>query len=197
MRRDLSWSEAGAFGFLVLTLCAFAAAAVTSFVGGPAVALWVLAVLSLAAVAVLVRGHRPRQALRTAPAHMGAPEEHRLLVLAQETLSDESLAELGRRADRIVVVSPAGSSFVHRWASDVDDARAQASRRVDDTVRGLRATNADVAGTVGDEDPVRALEDALRAFGGDEIVVATGPRDAALAERVRERFALPVTHVVA
>lgn len=197
MWRSSFRTEAAAFDFLLLTLVAFAAVAIAALAGGAAAGLPVWAVVSGAAVVFSVRRRRPAQVLRTAPAHMGPAGERRLLVLAQETPSADALDELGRRADRVIVVSTAGTSLVRRWLSDVDGARARASRRVDETVRCLRAANVDAAAV--DEDPVRAIEDALRVFGGDEIVVATGPsaRDAAVAARVRARFALPVTHLVA
>jgi len=55
---------------------------------------------------------------------------------------------------------------------------------------------------VGDADPLQAIEDALRAFGADEVIVSTHPpgrsnwleRD--VIARARERFDLPITHVV-
>ena len=96
-----------------------------------------------------------------------------------------------------MVVSAASPTFLRHWTSDIDEAIEQAGGRVDETVRRLRAANVEASGAIGDDDPVRAIEDALRVFGGDEIVVTTGRSsdDAALAARVRERFALPVTHV--
>jgi len=57
-------------------------------------------------------------------------------------------------------------------------------------------------GEVGDSEPLTALEDALRTFGADEIVVATHPEGRSnwlerdIVEKARERFAVPITHVV-
>jgi hypothetical protein len=192
-------SEGAAFRFLLLTLVAFAAVGVAAIVGGPWAGVPTWAAVSAAAVAVYARRGRPTRPLRTAPAHVGPPEERRLLVLAEEALPAASIEEIGRRADRVLVVSPVVASPVRHWVSDVDEAREEASRRVDVTVERLRAASIEAAGTLGDEDPVTAIEDALRTFGGDEIVVATPPSaggDAVVA-RVRERFALPVTHLVA
>ena len=83
------------------------------------------------------------------------------------------------------------------WASDIDRAQRDARRRVDGALAHLHAVHASAEGTVGDSDPVQAIEDALRTFGGDEIVVATSAdeRDDAVVARIRERFALPVTHL--
>lgn len=199
MTRNPFRSEAGAFRVLLLALVAFAAMGVAAIAGGPLVAVVVWAAVSAAAVVVYARRSRPVRPLRTAPAHVGPPEERRLLVLAEGMLADDSIAEIGQRADRVLVVSPAAASPVRRWTSDVDGARARARSRVDMTVARLRAASIDAAGMLGDEDPVRAVEDALRTFGGDEIVVATSASQGGegVAARVRERFALPVTHLVA
>ena len=57
-------------------------------------------------------------------------------------------------------------------------------------------------GEVGDGDPLQAIEDALRTFGADEIVISTHPEgrsnwlERGIVEKARERFAVPITHVV-
>ena len=53
-----------------------------------------------------------------------------------------------------------------------------------------------------DQDPMQAIEDALRTFGADEILISTHPEGRShwleqdLISKARERFALPITHVV-
>ena len=55
---------------------------------------------------------------------------------------------------------------------------------------------------MGDADPLQAIEDALRTFGADEIVISTHPMagrtgsSRASSTAARERFAVPITHVV-
>ena len=55
---------------------------------------------------------------------------------------------------------------------------------------------------VGDTDPVQAIEDALRTFPADELLLVTRPDDDAgwleegAAAEAFERFSLPVTHLV-
>ena len=62
---------------------------------------------------------------------------------------------------------------------------------------GLRAK-----GEIGDSDPNVAIEDALRVFPADEIVISTHPPqrsrwlERGVVERAREEIDLPVTHVV-
>jgi GABA permease len=66
----------------------------------------------------------------------------------------------------------------------------------------LRAAGIEAQGEIGDDDPLQAIEDALRTFGADEIIVATHPEESAtwlerhVVERARERFALPIAQVV-
>jgi hypothetical protein len=54
---------------------------------------------------------------------------------------------------------------------------------------------------VGDSDPLKAIEDALRTFPADELVIVTPPDDQAgwlesgSAEEALDRFGLPVTRV--
>ncbi len=192
-------SEAGAFRFALLTAVAFAVVAVAALTGGTTVALVVWACVSVAAAVLFARGRQGAQALPATPAHVGPVGERRLIVLAQTTPPAEPIGDLARRADRIVVVSAAAPSPLHWLTSDNDDARGEAGRRVAETIERLRAAHFDAVGVVGDEDPVRAVEDALQEFGGDEILIATGrrPRELAVAARVREHVALPITHVVA
>jgi GABA permease len=78
--------------------------------------------------------------------------------------------------------------------------RTIASGRPDEA--RARAGGAVAQCEIGDDDPLQALQDALRTFGADEIVVATHPDKSAawlerrVVERARERFALPVAHDV-
>ena len=59
----------------------------------------------------------------------------------------------------------------------------------------------DVEARVGDSDPLKAIEDALRTFAADEILVVAHPDDEAgwlesgSGAAAKERFNLPVTHV--
>ena len=67
---------------------------------------------------------------------------------------------------------------------------------------GLRGEGFDADGDIGDDDPVQAMEDALRRFPADEVIISTHPpgrsnwleRD--VVERAREGLDIQVTHVV-
>ena len=57
-------------------------------------------------------------------------------------------------------------------------------------------------GDIGDGDPVQAMEDALRLFPANEVIISTHPYGRSnwlernVIERARERFPVPITHVV-
>ena len=66
----------------------------------------------------------------------------------------------------------------------------------------MRATGLEVEGEVGDGDPIQAIEDAVRTFQPDELIISTHPPgrshwlERGVVERARERFELPLIHVV-
>ncbi len=199
--RSPFFSESEAYRFVLLTVAAFTAIAVASLLGGAWAGVPVWAVLTASAALFYARRGRGRRRLRTAPAHVGGKDERRILVIALETLGGEVLdvirrASAGSRA-QVLVVCPAPVSSVRHWTSDIDGARARAQQALDENLARLREGGIEARGEVGDEDPLRAIEDALRTFGADEIVIWTGPDgiDRAAVEGARERFALPITHV--
>lgn len=191
MLRNPFASEAYAFRFLLWTLAAFAAIAGAAAMVGTVAALAVCALALVIIAAAYLRRGRPARTLPSAPAHLGPPDERRVLLFVDDLPNEAMLRDLRLRADRVLVVSPVRASPLRHWLSDVDQARAQARQRAELTVARLSAAHIEANGVVGDEDPLRALDDALRTFGGDEIVAATS--DEALAERLRDRYAIPVT----
>jgi hypothetical protein len=186
-------SEAEAFRLLIRVVAAGIVVAVVDAAAGTTAAV-VVAGLAAAVIAVVyLRRRRPGRLLPSAPAHLGPPHERRALFLVDTLPSEAALVDVGARADRLLVVSPARTSRLRRWLSDIDDARADARVRADEAVERLRSARVDANCVIGDEDPLRALDDALREFGGDEIVVAS--KDDELVERLRDRYAMPVTRV--
>jgi len=109
------------------------------------------------------------------------------------TLERTVAGHAGPDADTLVVVPATEVSKLQLLTGEVDDARERAEAVAD-------ATGAPAV--VGDSDPVQAVEDALREFGADEIVVVTRPdaeaawlEGGSAAESLR-RFSVPVTHLV-
>lgn len=111
------------------------------------------------------------------------PGSHRVLLVAPPGLDSVQLAD---GATEVVVVVPALASTVESLTGSVDDRRADAER----TAARLAGQLPNARARVGADDPGLAVEDALREFGADEIVVAG---DEELAEQVRSRVTIPVS----
>ena len=200
-------SEAEAYRFLLLTVGYFAVIAIAALVLGTWFGVAVFLILTLAGLAYVVwarRGEPPRQ---TVPARRGREDERRILVIANETVGGQPLREEIRRrsegyAEQVLVVCPALNSPIRHWASDEDSARAQAQERLNASLKRLRDAGVDAKGEVGDADPLQAIEDALRLFGAEEIIISTHPEgrshwlERGVVDAARQRFAVPITHVV-
>ena len=201
-------SEAEAFRFVLLAVAYFGAIAIATAVGGTWAGLGVFVLLSVVGLLWIMQGRREHPTM-TAPVrrHPGSEDERRILVIANETVGGRPLREaIKERADRyreeVLVVSPALNSPLRHWLSDEDEARAAAQQRLDESLARLREAGIEAHGEVGDADPLQAIEDALRTFGPDEIIISTHPEgrsnwlERGVVTGARERFAVPITHVV-
>ena len=206
MARNPFRSEAEAYRFLLLTVAYFAlivaAAAIRTWLG-----VVVFVALTAAALGFWLRSRSNEPAMKAAVPRVGNEDERRILVIANETVGgDELLTVLRRKSEgvreRILVVCPALNSHVRHWASDEDGARAAAQDRLDASLAQLRREDIQAEGAVGDADPLQAMEDALRTFGADEIVISTHPEGRShwlernVVGAARDRFDVPITHVV-
>ena len=199
-------SEAEAFRFLIRTIVYFAVIAVAALINT-----WLGVAVFVVATGVVVwwlffRGD-PKRPIQTAPARHGGEGERRILVVANETVGGATLRDRirerseGVRAE-VLVVAPALNTPIRHWASDEDGARAVAEARLRESLSMLRAGGVSARGEVGDAEPLQAIEDALRTFGADEIIISTHPEgrsqwlERGVVSAARERFAVPITHVV-
>ncbi len=199
-------SEAEAFRFLIASIAYFGAIVSASLAGGTWVGLGVFIALTAAVLAWWARARSEVQTERTLP-RPHAAGERRILVIANETVGGHTLrsAILERSLDvreEVLVVTPALNSPIRHWVSDDDGARAAAQERLEKSLSQLAAAGVEARGKVGDGDPLQAIEDALRTFGADEIIISTHPEgrsnwlERGIIENARERFAVPITHVV-
>jgi GABA permease len=198
-------SEAAAFQFLLITIGAFALIVLTSW-ASPILGFFTFLMLSAAAVAVYLRQRGPEpEATKVTP--LGGPGERRVLVVANETVGgQELLSTISTLAlsqqTRFLVVCPALNSRLKTYTSDEDPAREAAQLRLDDTLARLSSVGIEASGEVGDGDPLVALDDAVRTFGPNEIVISTHPPgrsnwlEKGVVDSVRARYDIPVTHVV-
>lgn len=129
----------------------------------------------------------------------------RILVVTTATVPESEVqtvvcAHAGDDAEVYVVAPASKISRLDRLTNAEDDARADAAGRAEAASDAVPGEHTEAH--VGDVDPLQAIEDALRQFPADEIVVLTAPDDEAtwletgLGEDANERFSLPVTHLV-
>jgi hypothetical protein len=135
-----------------------------------------------------------------------AAQPAHLLVVANETVGGSKLLDaIGRRRQlgpiRCTVICP--QNRPRRGAIIYDDSIRTAARiRIDWTLDRLREMGIEADGEVMDPDPFLAVQDAIRIWKPDEIIISTYPyprsgwlrRD--LVERIRGFSGLPVEHVV-
>jgi hypothetical protein len=198
-------SEAEAFRFLIASIVYFGAIVIAALINKWA-GLAVFVLLSALVVAWWLRARREERPRQTVP-RPHAEGERRILVVANETVAGHTLRSmiLERSLDvreEVLVVTPALNSPLRHWVSDEDDAREAAQERLDASLAKLADAGVAARGEVGDGDPLQAMEDALRTFGADEIIISTHPEgrsnwlERGIVEKARERFAVPITHVV-
>lgn len=129
----------------------------------------------------------------------------KLLVLTSEPVSADQLrdalpGDADPTAAEVMVVAPALHETALRfWLSDADEAIARADEVRRQSVEQLGADGVSVAADTGESDPEDALEDVLKTFAADRILVFSHGGDE---QRYREdvdtdalesRFGVPVT----
>ncbi len=172
---------------------------------GPQVGLAV-GIITAALIALYAARLTVREKIEVARRGAGGPGG--ILVLALTAIDDPrtagivaAIADPGRPqaegGDTVLVVAPAVSSTLDRWTSDLDRARFESQRVLAVSVATLIAAGVEARGQVGDEDPIQALEDALRSFAAVEVVVVAPDRlgEARIAE-LGDRLELPLRQVV-
>jgi hypothetical protein len=199
-------SEAEAFQFLLGAVVYFAAIAIAGVINAWA-GLVVFVVLTAGVLWWWLRARRLEAPRQTAPAPRDENGERRILVIANETVGGRPLLERIRelasgRDARVLVVIPALNTPLRYWASDVDPAREAAAQRLEASLSRLREAGIEAEGEVGDADPLQAIEDSLRTFGADEVVISTHPEgrshwlERGVVTGAKARFAVPIHHVV-
>jgi hypothetical protein len=200
-------SEADAFRWVVVIGVGAASVIGLTLLTRPVVGVvWGAALLGFGAGVAYrsARGSLPR----SVAVSRGGDGRHRLLVVANETVGGEALLGEIRKRSRgrdceILVITPIlPSSRASHWASDVDEAIEVARQRMELSLIEIGRLGVKAKGQVGDSDPNVAIEDALRVFPADEIVISTHPPqrshwlERGVVERARAEIELPVTHVV-
>ena len=190
---------------VVVLVCIAIGALVSPVVGG------VLFVLVVAAAVIWdVRSPNPdRVDVLMEAEQMGRANSSgsrpRVLVVANQTLGGAELrTTLLGRAPRpeLRIVAPILISRMHYAMSDIDTELVQARARLEETLSWAREAGFQASGEVCPDGPLVAMEDQLRKFAADEIVISTHPPErsnwleAGVVDRARADLDIPVTHLV-
>jgi nucleotide-binding universal stress UspA family protein len=157
-----------------------------------------MAVGALAATSVVVFAARskPQRKLEVA-----SPDEagHRVLVLAVAEATPaaaQRIVDITGSPSDVRLLVPVPSHRLDRWLSAEDKARHEAEARLARSAGVLVAAGLPVSGSVGDADPAQALEDELRGYPADEVVLlGSGGKDPL--GKVESRLDLPLRRVSA
>ncbi len=206
-------SERDAFRLTVAGVVVVGAAVLIGWVTEPMVGVAVLLLILVLAGIAYLRAANPdrrvplREAAAEAHAHGAPPGMRHVLVIANEVLSGDALHELILGEDHehveIDVLAPVLTSHLHYGVSDIDRELAQARARLERSLAWAREQGIPARGEVGDPSASTAIEDELRDFGADEVIVVTHPRERETwqehgeLERLRRELDVPVTHIVA
>jgi len=129
----------------------------------------------------------------------------RILVMTSEPVSAQQLrSALPDDEDpadaEVMVVAPAlHESALRFWMSDADEAIAKADAVRRRSVEQLGSEGVSATADTGESDPDDAIEDVLRTFAADRILVFTHPerdrryREGVDAAELEQRFGIPVT----
>lgn len=117
------------------------------------------------------------------------------------TLREKVLGHVGDESAEVKIVAPASDVSPLQWlTNDEDEAREEAAQQAEQAAEAMEPATV-VETEVGDSDPVQAVEDALRTFHADQIVLvkASGDEEGWLEEdsasAAYERFGIPVTQL--
>jgi hypothetical protein len=172
-------------------------------VGGPGLG---LAVGELTAVVVVVVAalQRPVEPIEVARAADG--RSHVLVAAARAVdephLVEEVLAACDEPDVDLLVLVPARPGALSHWTSDLGPGRERAQVALVHSIASLAAAGIDARGQVGDADLLQAIEDALRSFPADRVLLVTEDRvrdrgDSRAAAELRRRLDLPLTQLAA
>jgi hypothetical protein len=127
----------------------------------------------------------------------------RILIVANKTAESPDLLEAlkakGTEHEYVLVVPASGG--VLEKAADPDAAREHTEPHLEAALEKMRAEGFNVDGTIGDSDPIAAVQDAANFTEFDEVIISTLPQRASkwlkldLPSKAQRATGLPVTHV--
>jgi hypothetical protein len=129
----------------------------------------------------------------------------KILVLTTEPVTGDQLrAALPADSDpgdaEVMVVAPAlHKNALRFWVSDADEAITKADEVRHQSVEQLGADGVSASGDTGEGDPEEAIEDALKTFPADRILIFAHPhseqryKEDVDPDELQRRFGIPVT----
>jgi hypothetical protein len=127
------------------------------------------------------RGSALREAAHAPHPHGASRGRRHILVVASEKLAGEELrkqlAAAGGADVELDVLAPILASRSHYWASDIDREREEARARLEASLAWAADQGFAAKGEVADPDPLVAVEDELRDFGADEVIIVLPARE--------------------
>ncbi len=211
MRHNPIVSETDAFRVAIAVAGLAVVSGVVGWLTGAIVGVVVFVVVGLCVLAVYMylpeRG-RSRPLLRAAHEHHphARPARRHVIVVANEPLAGDELDAHIRGADsetvEVDILAPVLVSRTHLAYTDIDRELHEARERLSRSLAWAREHGFLARGEVGDpSSPTTALEDTLRGFGADQVIVVThgsGPgerHERTELERLREELDMPVVQV--
>ena len=205
-------SEPDAFRLTIAGALAVAVAVLVGWLTKPLVGAAVFVLVLILAAIAYIRAANPdrymplREATAAVHPHGAPPGKRHVLVVANEALSGQALCErlLGEDHERVQIdiLAPVLTSRLHQGVSDIDREAEQARARLERSLAWAHEQGIVARGEVGDPSATTAIEDELRDFGADEVIVVTHPRERESwqehgeLERLRREPDIPVTQVV-
>ena len=150
----------------------------------------------------------PRTRTNAPRLHPRLDEGYRLLVVADTGCDGDEICRAvervaAGRTGEVLVLAPVIASPLHYLTDAEESERADARARLTDVVQRLARLGVAAQGSVGDDDPLQAIGDALAGFQATEIVLVApeGVRrswlERDLERRARDVFGVHVTSVAA
>jgi hypothetical protein len=211
MRRNPISSEADAFRLTVTTAGLVIVAGLVGWLTTLAVGVVVFAALACVGLAFYMslpehdRHLSLRHAAHEAHPHGALPGKQHVIIVANEVLAGDELSTHIRSLDssrvEIAVLAPVLTSRTHLAYTDIDKELRQARERLARSLAWARTQGFVVRGEIGDASPAIALEDKLRDFGADEVIVTMSRlqpsrwQERVALERLRDELDVPVVEV--
>jgi hypothetical protein len=205
-------SETEAFRFVFASAAVIGISVLIGWLTQPLVGVAAFALAVVLAVIAYLRADNPdsptvlRDAAHEPHPHSARPGTRHVLLVANETLAGDELRDRIAGVDdegiEVDVLAPVITSHLHYAVSDIDKELAEARTRLERSLAWAQKCGIAAHGEVGDPSPTTAIEDQLRDFGADEVIVVTHPREHETwqergeLERLRRELDVPVTHIV-